>query len=106
MTNHVETVTLLSKLDSAEYVKIDISMNEFDVTKAEMKSTYSNIKQYVLENFGLKVSSLYISQVKKMCGLEVGENYNLSKKENNRFPTCPPHKVEAIMDAFKYFKLI
>ena len=71
------------------------------------KSTiYEQIKAYVLEHTGLKVSSLYISKVKRKCGLDVGQNYNLSKKENTKVPKCPPEKEAAIMDALKYFQMI
>ena len=69
-------------------------------------ATYEQIKAYVLEKFELKVSSLYISQIKRKCGLDVGQNYNLSKKENAKVPKCPPEKEAAIMDALKYFQMI
>lgn len=72
------------------------------------KATYEKIKAYILEQTGLKVSSLYIAQIKKKCGLDIGENYNLSKSENARQPqcTCTPEKEEAIMQAFKHFGMI
>ena len=76
------------------------------MTAAERKATYDEIKAYVLEKYGLKVSSLYISQVKRKCGLDVGPNYNLSKKEDTKVPQCPPKKEAAIKDALKHFQMI
>lgn len=105
-TEHVETVCLLSKLRAKQYIEIDLSMDELDLTAAESKATYDEIKAYVLEKHGLKVSSLYISQVKRKCGLDVGQNYNLSKKEDAKVPQCPPEKEAAIVDALRYFKMI
>ena len=80
--------------------------DELDLTAAESKAIYDEIKAYVLEKYGLKVSSLYISQVKRKCGLDVGQNYNLSKKENAKVPQCPPEKEAAIMEALKHFQMI
>ena len=105
-TAHVETVCLLSKLQSKEHIEIEVKMDELDLTSAESKATYDEIKAYVLEKHGLKVSSLYISQVKRKCGLDVGQNYNLSKKEDAKVPQCPPEKEAAIMDALKHFQMI
>ena len=105
-TVHVETVCLLSKLQSKEHIEIEVKMDEMDLTSAESKATYDEIKAYVLEKQGLKVSSLYISQVKRKCGLDVGQNYNLSKKEDAKVPQCPPEKEAAIMDALKHFQMI
>lgn len=102
----METVCLLSKLRAKQYIEIDLSMDELDLTAAESKATYDEIKAYVLEKHGLKVSSLYISQVKRKCGLDVGQNYNLSKKEDAKVPQCPPEKEAAIVDALRYFKMI
>ena len=79
---------------------------ELDATSAELKATYQEIKDYVLKEFGLKVSNLYISQVKRKCGIEVGENYNLPKSENARVPQCPKEKEDAIKAALKYFAMI
>ena len=70
------------------------------------QATYEQIKAYVLEQTGLKVSSLYIAQIKKKCGLDVGENFNLPKSENARQPQCTPEKEEAIMQAFRHFGII
>ena len=105
-TAHIETVCLLSKLQSKEHIEIEVKMDELDLTSAESKATYDEIKAYVLEKHGLKVSSLYISQVKRKCGLDVGQNYNLSKKEDAKVPQCPPEKEAAIMDALKHFQMI
>ena len=88
-TVHVETVVLLSQQKPDDTIEIDLDLDELDATSAELKATYQEIKDYVLKEFGLKVSSLYISQVKRKCGIEVGENYNLPKSENARVPQCP-----------------
>ena len=105
-TAHVETVVLLSKLNTKQHVEVELNLDELDLTAAESKATYDEIKAYVLEKHGLKVSSLYISQVKRKCGLDVGQNYNLSKKENAKVPQCPPEKEAAIMEALKHFQMI
>ena len=104
--NTVETVCLLSKLNAKQHIEVEIKMDELDLTAAESKATYDEIKEYVLEKHGLKVSSLYISQVKRKCGPDVGQNYNLSKKEDAKVPQCPPEKEAAIMEALKYFQMI
>ena len=134
MSVHVETVVLLSQhrdkntcLDERgsrqiemqasqlasllaqkpdDTIEIDLDLDELDATSAELKATYQEIKDYVLKEFGLKVSNLYISQVKRKCGIEVGENYNLPKSENARVPQCPKEKEEAIKAALKYFAMI
>ena len=105
-TQHVETVCLLSKLRAEHHIEVELNLDELDLTAAESKATYDEIKAYVLEQFGLKVSSLYISQVKRKCGLEVGENYNLAKSENAKVPTCPPEKEKAIMAALEHFRMV
>ena len=102
----VETVCLLSKLNTKQHIEVEVKMDELDLTVAESKATYDEIKTYVLENHGLKVSSLYISQIKRNCGLDVGQHYNLSKKEDAKAPQCPPEKEKAIMDALKHFQMI
>ena len=104
--DHIETVCLLSKLHAKQHIEIDLSMDELDLTAAESKATYDEIKAYVLEKYGLKVSSLYISQVKRKCGLDVGQNYNLPKKEDAKVPQCPPEKEAAIIEALKHFQMI
>ena len=105
-TKHCEAVLLLTKLNVERHIEVDVSMDELDVTAAESKATYDEIKAYVLEKHGLKVSSLYISQVKRKCGLDVGQNYNLSKKEDAKVPQCPPEKEAAIMEALKHFQML
>ena len=120
-TGHCETVVLLSKgakdpvdlcsarteverrmVDSRK-VKVDFSLEDMDLSEFKGKATYEQIKAYVLEQTGLKVSSLYIAQIKKKCGLDVGENFNLAKSENMRQPQCTTEKEEAIMQAFSHF---
>ena len=122
--NTVETVVLLSKgakgsvdlcsarteverrmVDSRK-VKVDFSLEDMDLSEFKGKATYEQIKAYVLEQTGLKVSSLYIAQIKKKCGLDVGENFNLTKSENTRQPQCTPEKEDAIMQAFRHFGII
>ena len=124
LSTHVETVVLLSKgakgpvdlcsarteverrmVDSRK-VKVDFSLEDMDLSEFKGKATYEQIKAYVLEKTGLKVSSLYIAQIKKKCGLDVGENFNLPKSENARQPQCTPEKEEAIMQAFKHFGIV
>ena len=106
-TNHIETVVLLSKgeIDSKK-VRVEFSLEDMDMSGFQKGATYEQIKAYVLEHTGLKVSSLYISQIKCKCGLDVGQNYNLSKKEDTKVPQCPPEKEAAIMEALKYFQMI
>ena len=104
---HVETVVLLSKgeVDSKK-IRVEFSLEDMDMSEFQDGATYPQIKEYVLEHTGLKVSSLYISQIKRKCGLEVGKNYNLPKSEDSRQPQCPPEKEKAIREAFKYFGMI
>lgn len=105
-TAHVETVALLSKLDVDKHINIEIELDELDLTSAESKATYAQIKEYVWNKFELKVSTLYIAQIKKKCGIELREHYNKSKKEKQIIPQCTPEKEEAIMDALRHFKMI
>ena len=120
----VETVVLLSKgakgpvdlcsarteverrLVDSRKVKVDFSLENMDLSEFKGKATYEQIKAYVLEKTGLKVSSLYIAQIKKKCGLDVGENFNPAKSENARQPQCTPEKEDAIMQAFRHFGII
>ena len=124
VTIHVETVVLLSKgakgpvdlcsarteverrLVDSKKVKVDFSLEDMDLSEFKGKATYDQIKDYVLEQTGLKVSSLYIAQIKKKCGLDMGENFNLPKSENARQPQCTPEKEEATMQAFRHFGII
>ena len=105
-TVSVETVVLLSQQKPDDTIEIDLDLDELDATSAETKATYQEIKDYVLKEFGLKVSNLYISQIKRKCGIEVGENYNLPKTENPKVPQCPKEKEDAIKAALKYFAMI
>ena len=104
---HIETVVLLSKgeVDSKK-IRVEFSLEDMDMSEFQDGATYPQIKEYVLEHTGLKVSNLYISQIKRKCGLEVGKNYNLPKSEDSRQPQCPPEKEKAIREAFKYFGMI
>ena len=106
MSVHVETVCLLSKLNAKQHIEVDIHMDELDLTDAEKKATYSEIKEYVLEHTGLKVSSLYIAQVKQKCGIIERENYNKPKSDDAKQPQCPPDKEKAIKEALKHFGMI
>lgn len=81
-------------------------MDELDLTAAESKATYEEIKDYVLEHNGLKISSLYIAQVKQKYGIIERENYNISKSKNSRQLKCPPEKEVAIKEALEYFRMI
>ena len=105
-TGHVETVCLLSKLQSKEHIEIEVKMDELDLTAAEKKATYEEIKAYVLEHNGLKVSHLYIAQVNQKYGIIERENYNKPKSENAKQPQCPLDKENAIMEALKHFGMI
>lgn len=106
-TGNVETVVLLSKgeIDSKK-IRVEFSLEDMDTSGFQQGATYEQIKGRVLEQTELKVSSLYISQIKRKCGLEVGQSYNLSKKENAKQPQCPPEKEKAIREAMKYFGMI
>ena len=101
-----ETVVLLSKLKVDHHIEIELKMDELDLTAAESKATYDEIKAYVFDKYGLKVSQLYIAQVKRKCGIIERKNYNVSKKEDAKVPQCPPEKEAAIMDALKHFQMI
>ena len=107
VSTHVETVVLLSKgeVDSKK-IRVEFSLEDMDMSEFQDGATYPQIKEYVLEHTGLKVSNLYISQIKRKCGIEVGKNYNLPKSEDSRQPQCPPEKEKAIREAFKYFGMI
>ena len=105
-TAHVETVCLLSKLQSKEHIEIEMAMDEMDLTSAESKATYEEIREYVFEHTGLKVSHLYIAQVKQKYGIIERENYNKPKSEDTRQPQCPPEKEKAITEALRHFGMI
>ena len=106
-TYRVESVVLLSQQKADDYLEVEIDLDELDATSAETKATYEEIKKYVAEhNDGMKVSNLYIAQVKKKCGIELGQNFNLPKSENAKQPQCPKEKEDAIVEALKAFQMI
>ena len=103
----METVVLLSKGEvDSKTIRVEFSLEDMDMSEFQDGATYPQIKDYVLEYSGLKVSNLYISQIMRKCGIEVGKNYNLPKSEDSRQPQCPPEKEKAIREAFKYFGMI
>ena len=104
-TNHVETVVLLSQRKADTHIDIKLDLSELDITAAETKATYQEIKDYVLKKYGLKISSLYISQVKTKCGIIERKNYNKGEGKS-RVPQCPKKKEDAIIDALKHFRMI
>ena len=103
---HIETVCALSKLDIYQKITVNLKMDELDVTAAETKATYEEIREYVKEHTGLNVSDLYIAQVKRKCGIKERQNYNKPKAENPKRLKCPAEKERAIREALKYFKMI
>ena len=105
-TGHVESVCVLSKLSARQHVEINLQMDELDETNAEKKATYQKIKDYVQKHHNLKVSSLYIAQIKQKCGMIKRENYNQSKSETYVQPNCPIEKEKAIMDALRHFGMV
>ena len=105
-TGNIETVVLLSRKTPDDTIEVDLDLDELDITAAESKATYQEIKDYVLKEFGLKVSTLYISQIKRKCGIDVGEHYNISQKENQKVPQCPKEKEDAIRAALEHFAMI
>ena len=105
-TANVETVVLLSRKTPDDTIEVDLDLDELDITAAESKATYQEIKDYVLKEFGLEVSTLYISQIKRKCGIDVGEHYNISQKENQKVPQCPKEKEDAIRAALEHFAMI
>ena len=105
-TGHVESICLLSKLNAKQHIEVEVKMDELDLTAAESKATYEEIKAYVLEHSGMKVSSLYIAQVKQKCGIIERENYNKPKSEDAKQPQCPMEKEKAIMEALEHFGMI
>ena len=108
LSTHVETVCLLSKLHEAKHhVNVRLDMDELDITSAESKATHEEIKKYMAEHYdGMKVSNLYIAQVKAKYGIIERENYNKAKSDDARQPKCPKEKEEAIVDALRYFQMI
>ena len=105
-TRHCEAVLLLTKLNVDRHIEVDVSMDELDVTAAESKATYNEIRDYVWEHYQLKVSNLYIAQVKQKYGIIERENYHKAKNENAKQPKCPKEKEDAIVEALKHFQMI
>ena len=105
-TKHCEAVLLLTKLNVDRHVEVEVSMDELDVTAAESKATYDQIRDYVWEHHQLKVSNLYIAQVKQKHGIIERENYHKAKNENTKQPKCPKEKEDAIVEALKHFQMI
>ena len=103
-TYHVETVCLLVRRNGM-HINVDVNVDEM-LQEKRGQATYPQIKEYVLEQTGMKVSSLYISQVKRKCGLEVGDSYNKPKSKDAHVPQCPPDKEKAILDALRHFGMI
>lgn len=98
---------MLSKGEvDSKNVRVEFSLEDMDMSEFQDGATYTQIKDYVLEHTGLKVSSLYIAQVKQKCGIIERENYGKAKSENPRQPQCPPEKEEAIQEALKHFGMI
>jgi hypothetical protein len=87
-------------------IEVNLDLDVLDATSAETKATYAEIKDYVLKQHGIKISNLYISQVKRKCEIEVGQNYNLAKSEDARQPQCPEEKEKVIMEALEHFRLV
>ena len=106
MTTHCEAVLLLTKLNVERHIEVDVSMDELDVPVAESKATYNEIRDYVWEHHQLKVSNLYIAQVKQKYGIIERENYHKAKNENAKQPQCPKEKEDAIVEALKHFQMI
>ena len=102
----VEAVLLLTKLHVDRHIEVEVSMDELDVTAAESKATYNEIREHVWEHHQLRVSNLYIAQVKQKCGIIERENYHKAKSENAKQPKCPKEKEDAIVEALKHFKMI
>ncbi len=105
-TKHCEAVLLLTKLNVERHIKVDVSMDELDVTAAESKATYNEIREHVLEHHQLKVSNLYIAQVKQKYGIIERENYHKAKNENAKQLKCPKEKEDAIVEALRHFQMI
>ena len=105
-TKHVEAVLLLTKLHVERHIEVDVSMDELDVTAAESKATYNEIRDYVLAHHQLKVSNLYIAQVKQKYGIIERESYHKAKNENAKQPKCPKEKEDATVEALRHFQMI
>ena len=96
----------MSQQKADDYIEVELELDELDLTTAESKAKYKEIQEYVLEEHGVKVSNLYISHIKRKCGIEVGENFNLPKSEDSRQPQCPEEKEKAIKDALEHLGMV
>ena len=96
----------MTHLKSDSFIEINLDMDELDLTAAECKATYQKIKDYIQDNYGYHIPSLYIAQIKRKLGIDIGVNYNLSKKDSHSVPQCPPEKELMIIDALKHFRMI
>ena len=105
-TAHVETVVLLSQQRPNDKIRVELGLTEFDITAAEKEATYQEIKDYILEQHGVKVSSLCIAQVKEKLGIKERENYNLPESADSKQPQCPKEKEKMIVEALKHFKMV
>ena len=105
-TVNVETVVQLVRKNPDMTISVTINLEDADLTAAESKATYEQIKDYALKTYGFQVTSLQIAQTKRKLGLPIGDNYNLSKKENQVIPNCPPEKEAAIRDALRHFSMM
>ena len=103
---HVSTENLLTQIKTDSFIEINLDIDELDLTAAECKATYQEIRQYILDKYGAKIPNLYIAQTKRKFGMEVGANYNLSKKDSHSVPQCPPEKELMIIEALKHFRMI
>lgn len=106
VSTHVETVCLLSKLNADKYIDVELDMNELDLTAAESKVTYEEIKDYILERHDVKVSSLYIAQIKQKHGIIERDCYNKPKNKESKAPQCPLEKEKLVEEALRHFKMI
>ena len=102
----METIVLLSQKHVDEYLKVSLDLDELDITASESEATYAEIKEYIFNNYGVKVSTLYISQIKRKNGIEMRDNYNKSQKADVKVPQCPPEKEKYIVEALKHFQMI
>ncbi|MGN0275823.1 MAG: 23S rRNA (uracil(1939)-C(5))-methyltransferase RlmD [Hominisplanchenecus sp.] len=106
MTVHVETVVLLSQQKADDHIEVDLELDELDITSAETKATYREIQQYVMKQTGMMVSDLNIAQVRRKCGLDMRENFNLPKSKDAKQPKCPEKKEKAILEALEHFGMV
>ena len=106
LSSHIETVVQLFRKTPDTYIDLKINMDELDLTFPEAKATYQGIKDYILEKYGVKISSLYIAQIKQKHGIIERDCYNKPKDEGAKQPQCPPEKEQMIEEALRYFKMI